>query len=291
MPLFGSVRNQAPHSAEFPSRSVLFPAWAYGAVSGVVVVWLLIGCLFAVCLRRRKIHQDSQGFCCCCLQPPSTSKSLKQDDTAFSLSPRKPTNSFVSPINTSETKSSHTVTTNAETQDYTSSDHHSSVQLQRKASRNGGGSSSEGRRLLKGTESSGEPTAMMLNSSSASTPSNTSNQACIKSHCLPLTASVPYPSGTTPTDGYNMISSISGFSPQMGHYEPQWNNDSQHQNSSGGRSNVFQEVPPYASSNVLPNEMHQSSWNPGPEVSSVEFWIPAAKCMDSVTFVIKNKCI
>ncbi|KAM7540224.1 hypothetical protein Aperf_G00000022193 [Anoplocephala perfoliata] len=266
MPLFGSAMSQAPNPAELQSKSVLFPAWAYGAVSGVVVVWILIGCLFAVCLRRRKIHQNSQGFCCCCLQSPSTSKSLKQDDTAFNLSPRKPTNSFVSPVNTPETKSSHTVTTNAETQEYTSSDHHSSVHLQRKTSRNGGGSSSEGRRLLKGTESSGEQATMMLNSSSASTPSNTSNQACIKSHCLPLTASVPYPAGTTPPGGYNMINSISGFSPQMGHYEAQWNNGSQQQNSSGGRSNVLQEVPPYASSNVLPNEMNQSSWNPGPEV-------------------------
>lgn len=265
MPLFGSAPNQAPPSSEFHSRTVFFPIWAYGAVSGAVVVWLLIGCLFALCLRRRKAQQDSRDFCCCCLSS-STSKPLKRDDIAFKLSPRKSSNNFASQINTSETKSSHTFTTNAETQDYTSSDHHSSVHLQRKASRNDGGSSAEGHRLLKSTESSGEPTAIMLNSSSASTPTNTSNKACFKPHGLPLTASVPYPSGTTPPGTYNMINSLTALSP---HYESQWNNDSQLQNSAGARSNALPEIPAYASSNVLPSEMNKSSWNPGPEVSNL----------------------
>ncbi|VDL62459.1 unnamed protein product [Hymenolepis diminuta] len=262
MPLFGSAPNQAPPSSEFHSRTVFFPIWAYGAVSGAVVVWLLIGCLFALCLRRRKAQQDSRDFCCCCLSS-STSKPLKRDDIAFKLSPRKSSNNFASQINTSETKSSHTFTTNAETQDYTSSDHHSSVHLQRKASRNDGGSSTEGHRLLKSTESSGEPTAIMLNSSSASTPTNTSNKACFKPHGLPLTASVPYPGGTTPPGTYNMINSLTALSP---HYESQWNNDSQLQNSAGARSNALPEIPAYASSNVLPSEMNKSSWNPGLEV-------------------------
>ncbi|VDO00455.1 unnamed protein product [Rodentolepis nana] len=263
MPLFGSVSNQAP-PPDFNSRTVFFPIWAYGAVCGAVVVWLLIGCLFVICLRRRKAQQDSRGYCCCCLSS-STSKPLKRDDIVFKLSPRKSNNNFDSQINISETKSSNTFTTNAETQHYTSSDHHSSVHLQRRASRTCGGSSTESHRMLKGTESSGEPTAIMLNSSLASTPSNTTtNQPCFKPQCLPPTASVPYPSGTTPPGTYNMINSLTGFPPQ---YESQWNNESQVQNSAGARSNAHPEIPAYASSNVLPSDMNNSSWNSGPEVS------------------------
>ncbi|KAL5112378.1 hypothetical protein TcWFU_006749 [Taenia crassiceps] len=266
MPIFrGAVYSPSP-TTEPSAKTAPFPIWAYGAVSGVLIAWLLTGCLFVVCLRRRKSQHSSHSYCC--LGAPSTTKPIKQDRTAFKMSSRKANNSFVSTIHTSETKSSHTITMTTEAQDCPPSDSRSVALLQCKTSRNGGGG--EVQRLLKGVESSGDPTTLMLNSSSTSTPTNTtSNQGCLNGHGLPLTAGVPYPTGVggfqsvTPPGAYNMINSLPGFpmeppNGQMLHYE--WN-DSQLHNSAGSRNKELHEVPPYASSNVVPLEMNQSTWN------------------------------
>lgn len=262
-----------PPVTESSAKTAPFPVWAYGAVSGVLIAWVLTCCLFVVCLRRRRSQHASRSYCC--FGASSSTKSIKQDRTAFKMSSRKGNNSFASTIHTSETKSSHTITMTTEAQDCPPSDSRSVALLQRKASRNGSGG--EVQRLLKGVENSGDPTTLMLNSSSASTPTNTaSNQGCLKGHGLPPTAGVPYPTGVggfqsaTPPGAYNMINSLPGFSsePQNGqalHYEAQWN-DSQLQNSAGNRTKELHEVPPYASSNVVPLEMNQSTWNSVTEV-------------------------
>ncbi|VDK32412.1 unnamed protein product [Taenia asiatica] len=268
MPIFGRTVHPPSPATESLVKTAPFPVWAYGAVSGVLIAWLITGCLFVVCLRRRKSQHASHSYCC--FGVPSATKPIKQDRTTFKMSSRKANNSFFSTIHTSETKSSHTVTMTTDAQDCPPSDSRSVALLQRKASRNGSGG--EVQHLLKGVESSGDPTTLMLNSSSASTPTNTtSNQGCLKGHGLPLTASVPYPTGVggfqpaTPPGAYNMINSLPGFSTeplngQMLHYEAQWN-DSQLQNSAGSRTKELHEVPPYASSNVVPLEMNQSTWN------------------------------
>ena len=257
MPILGSGMHPQSSGAEYSVKPVPFPVWAYGAVSGVVVVWLLIGCLFTVCLRRRKPRHNSCRYCsCCCSGSRSTAKAIKNDGSSLKMS---------SPIATSETKSSHTITTTTtEAQDYTPSDHHS-VRLQLKAARN-----DEAKRLLKGTEGGSEPITMMPGSSSASTPTNTANS--MKGRCLPPTANVPYPSGAggfqapTPPSAFNVINSMTGFSPHYSSgglvvlYETHWN-VSQLQTSVSSRNNGLLEVPPYASSNVLPPEVSRSSQN------------------------------
>ncbi|VDM27704.1 unnamed protein product [Hydatigera taeniaeformis] len=155
------------------------------------------------------------------------------------------------------------------------SDSHSVALLQREPSRSGSGG--EVQRLLKGVECSGDLTTLILNSSSVSTPTNTtSNQGCLKGHGLPLTAGVPYLTGvggfqsSTQSGAYNMINSLPGFSTespngQLVQYDTQWN-DSQLQNSAGSRTEALHEVPPYASSNVVSPEMNQSTWNSAIEV-------------------------
>ncbi|CDS40470.1 roundabout 2 [Echinococcus multilocularis] len=273
MPIFGRTVHPPSSVTGSSSKTAPFPVWAYGAVSGILIAWLLIGCLFVTCLRRHKSQHASPGYCC--FGTPSTTKPIKRDQTAFKMYSRKGNNSFISPVNTSGTKSSHTITTTTEVQDYPPSTSHSAALLKCKASCNGSGV--EVQRLLKGVESSCDPTMLMLNSSSASSPTNTtSNQDCFRGHGLPLTAGVPYLTGVgsfqpaTPPGAYNMINSLPGFSsgPPDGrllHYEAQ-QNDPQLQNSTSSRSKTPHEVPPYASSNVLPPEMNQSSWNPATEV-------------------------
>ena len=270
MPIFESVKYTSTLEAEYTEKTVNFPVWAYGAVSGVVVSWLIIGSLSAIYLRRRRLSQVSGGCCSWCyLGVPSTAKPIKGDGLSLKLSSPKASNNLNSPINTSETKSSHTITTTTtEPQDYTTTGHRS-VLLQSKASRN-----VEDQRLIREIDGSGEPFAMVFNPSSASTPTNSANnnQSCMMGHCLPLTTNVSYPNAVelfqTPSSLHtcNSINSFSGFSPQsssggqMVPSEAQLNS-SPILSSVNSRSDAPFEVPPYATSNVLPLEVNISLWN------------------------------
>ncbi|VDD75652.1 unnamed protein product [Mesocestoides corti] len=269
MPVFGKIIHSSSPS-KFQTSASFFPSWAYGAVSGVAIAWLLVGFLLVFCLRRRKSQQTSPHYCCF---GKFTSTNLsKQDHVPFQMSTRNKNNAFFAPNASPETKVGHLIPPITETQDYQAGDHQAVSLLHVKSSKSGG---TEVQRLLKSVEGAGEP-IVQTTSSSSSTPINAmSSQGCHKGRCLPLTSSVPFPTNaamfqpTTPAT-HNLINGNSSFSSQPPNgqvigYAIQWS-DSQAPSSEGAGGAGPPEVPPYASSNVLPLELDQSSWKPSSEV-------------------------
>lgn len=290
LPVYGAAHSSSPgyFQSSPSSSSAPFPIWAYGAVAGVVVIWLLIGFLIALCLRRRKSSTPSSAssYRSCCFS--STAKPIKHDPSAFRMCSRNTSNAFNPSIASSATKSSHLIPSiSGTTQEYqlTSVNHHhqlssaaTSAVLQRRASlRNNNGEMQ--RLLMKGSEGTGEPTPQ-LSSSSASSPTNTAcynrNQQYQPNAAFPPPTQPP-PPPTQPLT-HNMVNSLPGFSPQNRQpltYDGQWMDNGNGGGGVRGRCPIPPEVPPYASSNVLPPAgMTQSAWSGANEVSDGEVWPP-----------------